>query len=356
MTAAAKYLSSPAKKKSRKSSSSFFADDGVDVSDTAESTKSPTSPTSPPVSSPNPPDSPTNGPQPAGATFKTQSNPATEPDASLFNLRVGPDYRRTGKKAPSAPALYKFVAADLTLVDDNVKSPTDLYSPSWGPGVVGAPWVPSSFIVNANLPTVEPRMLRPPESGPSFNVVFHFTIGDAASEELKKPEAEWSPSVRLMSEWFKRAPGDREFMGRFKAMCVIDDIEGLGLPGFINRFNGKPTLINRSGDTIRYKKGDGGKAVEVGEGEGVDLVVQHINVWIFSYVARKGLFYLQDKFAGMRLNVGFTIEGRSDEELPEVILGCCTLDGMDSNKVAAKGQVAEKAKKELEEAKKAKGA
>ena len=50
----------------------------------------------------------------------------------------------------------------------------------------------------------------------------------------------------------------------------------------------------------------------------------------FSFVARKGLFSLMDKFSTMALNVAFVIEGRDDGELPEVALGCAKLDCMDA--------------------------
>ena len=44
---------------------------------------------------------------PAGETYSTQEHPAAECPASMFRLRVGPDYRRTGKKDFSGPALFK---------------------------------------------------------------------------------------------------------------------------------------------------------------------------------------------------------------------------------------------------------
>ena len=47
---------------------------------------------------------------------------------------------------------------------------------------------------------------------------------------------------------------------------------------------------------------------------------------------KKGLFSLQPKFPSMALNVGFTIEGREDDELPEVLLGGIRVNKIDINR------------------------
>lgn len=51
-----------------------------------------------------------------------------------------------------------------------------------------------------------------------------------------------------------------------------------------------------------------------------------INVHRFSFIAKKGLQAVKDRFADMVLHVGFAIEGRCKEELPEGLIGCCTLN------------------------------
>jgi len=127
-------------------------------------------------------------------------------------------------------------------------------------------------------------------------------------------------------------------MGRFKAMCLIDNIEKQGFPGFISKFNGKPILINKSGSVVKYFEGEGGTLVEGngGDGKRCKAINMLINVHVFAYIARKGLFSLLPSFKKMCLNLAFTIEGRNDEELPEVVLGCAKLDGMDLEKFLEK--------------------
>jgi len=46
-----------------------------------------------------------------------------------------------------------------------------------------------------------------------------------------------------------------------------------------------------------------------------------INVHAWAFIARKGLYTLLPKFPELIVNVGATIEGRSDEEQPETLLG-----------------------------------
>lgn len=52
----------------------------------------------------------------------------------------------------------------------------------------------------------------------------------------------------------------------------------------------------------------------------------------FSFPAKKGLYYLQEKFRDITFEVGFTIEGRDDSELPEVMLGVCQFNKIDTSR------------------------
>jgi hypothetical protein len=54
-----------------------------------------------------------------------------------------------------------------------------------------------------------------------------------------------------------------------------------------------------------------------------------INVHRFAYATRACLIGMKEKFGSMVIKCGFTIEGREDEELPEVLLGCGIINGVD---------------------------
>jgi len=55
----------------------------------------------------------------------------------------------------------------------------------------------------------------------------------------------------------------------------------------------------------------------------------------FAFLARKMLYTIQPKFPTMCLNVGFVIEGRDDDELPETMLGVGKLTYMEVGKAPA---------------------
>ena len=82
--------------------------------------------------------------------------------------------------------------------------------------------------------------------------MFHFTLTEDTIAQLNDL-ANASPAVKLLNDYFGKSlkertnPGHFNEMGRFKAMCIIDDIETHGFPSFISKFNGKPVLINKSG-------------------------------------------------------------------------------------------------------------
>ncbi|CAN0025291.1 unnamed protein product, partial [Ectocarpus fasciculatus] len=81
----------------------------------------------------------------------------------------------------------------------------------------------------------------------------------------------------------------------------------VGLPSIARRFSGKPILIY-------------GKESSVVKGPG--YVELDLNAHAFSYVGRKGLYVTLEKWKRAVFRIGFLLEGRTDEEQPEHILGC----------------------------------
>jgi UDP:flavonoid glycosyltransferase YjiC (YdhE family) len=74
-------------------------------------------------------------------------------DDSLFKVRVGPNYKKLGKKAPSEPSLYELVAVDIIRSD---KRMTDFsqYLRYPEPDIqTNHPGVPPLFVMNGTIPT-----------------------------------------------------------------------------------------------------------------------------------------------------------------------------------------------------------
>ncbi|CAN0443739.1 unnamed protein product, partial [Discosporangium mesarthrocarpum] len=81
----------------------------------------------------------------------------------------------------------------------------------------------------------------------------------------------------------------------------------VGLPAIARKFSGKPVLIY--GRESSMYRGPGYTELDV-------------NGHAFSFMGRKGLHVTLDKWRSAVFRWGFLIEGRAEEEQPELILGC----------------------------------
>ena len=214
-------------------------------------------------------------------------------DASIFNLRIGPNYKREKKKAPSGPALFDLYAMDAVQDDCVLKRTEEGFEIPNIPGVTdidtGCPDVPPMLIVTVNVPTEEPAMFGGEADGPSCIITMYFTIAKHTLEELKNLDTA-SQGTKLFVEYCRKAGSDEKFRGRFKALAVVEDMETLGFPSFITSYNGKPALVTKSGKFTRHE----------------NYAEMTVNVHQWAYLAKKGLFMLRDEFPRFNVNIGFT--------------------------------------------------
>lgn len=256
---------------------------------------------------------------PKSSYDETQPHTFWNIDANLFNLRIGPNYKKNRQKAPSSPALYDLFTMDVVKADGVLKNVGDGFRVPRIPGLTdvqtGNEFIPPMFVINCWLPAEATGMFNNSADGPSFVVVLYFVISERTLTELKDFENA-SPGVKLLSEWCDQAEKDDSFRGRFKAMGSVEDIEKTSIPSFIQGYNGKPALVTKSGTFTRHS----------------NYIEMAVNVHGWSYMARKGLYTLMPMFSKFILDIGFTIEARKDHELPEVLLGGCRVLHMDPEK------------------------
>ena len=100
---------------------------------------------------------------------------------------------------------------------------------------------------------------------------------------------------------------DDDYLGRFKLLVRSAD----GVPSAFSKYNGKPVLVTGSGG---FSRSECGGVMEVS-----------VNMRSWAYPARRALYSNWDRLHLYRLHVGVCIEGRSDAELAERLLGCCML-------------------------------
>lgn len=152
-------------------------------------------------------------------------------DASTFQLRVGPNYKKNKQKASSAPALYDLLSMDFLYADSPLKNTADKFRIPSIPGVTdvstGHAHIPPMLIINTWLPGEEPSMFQKSVDGETYSIPMVFVLSKDTLEQLKDIDSA-SPGVKLWSEWCRRAENDPEIRGRFKCMGMIENIESTG--------------------------------------------------------------------------------------------------------------------------------
>lgn len=263
--------------------------------------------------------------------------------ASLFNTRKGPNYNRNKEKAPSAPALMELMSVDYVRTPRRVKEiGTKLnIPPEWTEGVDShIPGVPPLFIINAQVPYNWPTsMFTEVTDGPCYAVYIIFRLTKETTEAMKNLDTA-APAVKLFARYCSEAPelfakeaaeaadgnsanksssrfslaslsgkqtSSNPWNGRAKLCIRCENLDELGLPGFLQQYNAKPVLIRESGVLLR----------------GSNYVEMSVNIRKFGMLANNTLPMVHSRTNAMVLSVGFCIEAREEEEMPEGLFGCC---------------------------------
>ncbi len=92
--------------------------------------------------------------------------------------------------------------------------------------------------------------------------------------------------------------------------------EELRLPSVVKRYNGRPILIYGRESSMSFDREQ-------------QIVELDINAHNFSYFGRRVLYSTYAKFREALLSIGFVIEARTNDELPEHIVGTAMFRQMD---------------------------
>lgn len=244
-------------------------------------------------------------------------------------------YKSTKAKIPSPGELYACTNMDIF---EGTKRYPDMASRITLP-VVSFPgdpatktWnAPDRFIISVSLPTDPPKLYGSAEDGGGYTVTMYYTMTQETRDILKRvtadgydPKNEPPPTdvqqskvnaVRLFEEWCRLAPTDNSWMSRMKVVPLGHNFDEIGIPGWISKYNGKPFLIKRPGQTgILFRHPEQG------------CLEFDISLYPFPYIAKQGLCFIKDSYLKkIVVSFGFVIEGRSDDELPECLIGLTTL-------------------------------
>ena len=178
-------------------------------------------------------------------------------DGTGFELRIGPEYKRHGKKAPSLSHVYAPITIDVfkrKKVAFHVASKLTLPPPPDGSSTPNTTGLPRRIVVNAIIPAEAPPMLGSTD-GSCYQIVVVF---GASAASLAQWQASATPAAKLFARFVANAPegvtpssGDVDIKERLKLLPRLDNMSSLGLPSWIAGYNGKPALITKSGALYR---------------------------------------------------------------------------------------------------------
>ena len=244
-----------------------------------------------------------------------------------FNVRCGPNYKKNGKKAPSAEEMYETLSLDLVRAErklEGFQASCDLPEGWWGAEQEAAcrgP-LPPLLVINVQVPFGAPKMMGSSDDTSGISIVVVMRIKPSTQAHMAELEAAGGGSgsggggggggggemgkdaaYRLLMRWMRdagTAGADVKLKERLKAMGVVSNMGELGLGSFIESYNGKPVLITKSGTITR------GEVVPPGKpgGKPVPCTEITIDVHRWAYVPRRGLHSLKERFSDMAVNIG----------------------------------------------------
>mmetsp|Transcript_16821 Transcript_16821/g.41385 ORF Transcript_16821/g.41385 Transcript_16821/m.41385 type:complete len:813 (-) Transcript_16821:178-2616(-) len=242
-------------------------------------------------------------------------------DPSTFKLRCGPNYRRNGFKKPSDGAFYDIGGVDVFRSDgkkyiSNIGNKVDLSELTDGKEgyLYGLPRI---WIVVLQIPAYAPSVLGSVNDGDGFAICFYFKLNEMGLAAAKEGKGASKVMKKFLSEPLTISDADRgpHQWKNIVRLANAEDLQlGWVLNSYVTKYNAKPFL---SRNCKSYFRGPSHFEVDV-------------DIHRFNYVSRQGMYSFRTYLKQLTLDIGFVVQCDTDDEMPEKLLGCCRLKGMDA--------------------------
>ncbi|KAL9686741.1 hypothetical protein QQ045_031134 [Rhodiola kirilowii] len=238
-------------------------------------------------------------------------------EPNTFRVR-GMNYLRDKKKehASNKAAYYPF-GVDVYLSHRKISHIARLVEL---PAISSSPILPSLLVVNVQIPLYPPSIFQNENDGEGMNVVMYFKLSDKFEKEL--PLYFQESIKRLIDDEVEKVKGfptdtTVPFRERLKILGRVSNVDDLQLNvpqrKLMHAYNEKPIL---SRPQHEFYTGENYFEID-------------LDMHRFNYISRKGFDAFQDKLKICILDIGLTIQGNKVEELPEQVLCCIRINGID---------------------------
>ena len=204
---------------------------------------------------------------------------------------------------------------------------------------------PDLFVITVALPTSQPSMYGAnsnKDDGLGYTVVMYYAMRQETRDILRRiTAADYNNrnddednsnmnmkinAVRLFEKWCRCAPSDKDFFSRFKVLPQAENLKEMGLPSWIEKFNGMAFLVKRPGETGYVFTHPATVSTTNPNQQSNSCMEFDVSLHPFPYLAKKGICYMKETyFEKTVVTFAFCIEGRLEDELPECLLGAFQL-------------------------------
>ena len=246
------------------------------------------------------------------------------------NLLVRSDtYLVDKQKYLSSSPLYELVQCDIFISpepDQNFSRRVDL-SKLGAEKSNGLDDIPDILVISMSLPIDAPKISfgSSSDTSRSFTLVFYFRLSDDTLKLLNDEHIEHPArnALKLWQKWCScsREPtseSNKKILSRFKLIPLVLNPDECGLPASMSGYNNKPMLVKRIGTTGLINQ----RSIKINDSINLNCLEFNINFHEFPFIAKQAFSYLlQNVMVNCEAILGFVIEARDDDELPEVVCG-----------------------------------